>query len=71
MVTFGNVELRTLCKAGREALSSTIDCVGNERITLRKIRVTVSLNSDNTDTNIHGALMLEEVEDCFKYGIGR
>jgi len=71
MVTFGNVELRTLCNADRETLSYTIHCVVNKRITLRKIGITVSLNSDNTDTNIRGTLMLEEDEDCFKYGAGR
>jgi len=53
------------------ALSNTIHCVVNKGITPQKIRDTLSLNSDNTDTNFHGVLMLEEVEDCFKNGTER
>ena len=47
----------------REELSITVCIVANKRITLRKILDTVSLNSDNNDTNIHGTLTLDEVED--------
>jgi hypothetical protein len=52
----------------REVLSVAIHFVVNKRITLRKIRDTMSLNSDNTDTNVHGTLMLKEVRTVSNMG---